>query len=415
MDEAYDRAIQLYNKPDISTEELKRVLQDYQGMMNAEANRYVFESGGRMSQKQMDALGVYQGTIKALREIIATREADNKVVNNSIGLIPQLEAKIQSLNEALNAATSESQIAKINADLAKTNEELKRLKELQPERTIQKVAGISIGNADVSGLTSQLEAKIKSLNEALNTATSGTRIAEINADLAKTNEELKRLKELQSGGVDLSGLTAAPTVKKGVLLDNTFGKMQAEGYIAEATKKAEEIAEVNSNIKGILSNSFADLATTFGEGIGNAITGGDFNPLNSLLEAFGSLLKQLGSALIAYGTALKGFKEALKSLNPWVAIAAGVAAVAAGTVVKKIARGPIKLATGGLAYGPTLAVVGDNPGATSDPEVVAPLSKLRNYMGGQKLELVGSIDWVLEGDSLRAVLNRENIRLSTLR
>jgi len=38
------------------------------------------------------------------------------------------------------------------------------------------------------------------------------------------------------------------------------------------------------------------------------------------------------------------------------------------------------LAKGGLAYGPTLALVGDNKNAKHDPEVVAPLSKLQSYI-----------------------------------
>jgi len=41
----------------------------------------------------------------------------------------------------------------------------------------------------------------------------------------------------------------------------------------------------------------------------------------------------------------------------------------------------IKLAKGGLAYGETLAVVGDNPNARMDPEVIAPLSKLQGMLG----------------------------------
>lgn len=41
-----------------------------------------------------------------------------------------------------------------------------------------------------------------------------------------------------------------------------------------------------------------------------------------------------------------------------------------------------KLAGGGLAFGPTLAMVGDNAGAARDPEVIAPLSKLRGMVGG---------------------------------
>ncbi|MFC5468409.1 hypothetical protein ACFPPD_06730 [Cohnella suwonensis] len=42
-----------------------------------------------------------------------------------------------------------------------------------------------------------------------------------------------------------------------------------------------------------------------------------------------------------------------------------------------------KLAKGGLAFGPTLAMVGDNRGATSDPEVISPLSKLEAMIGGK--------------------------------
>lgn len=49
-----------------------------------------------------------------------------------------------------------------------------------------------------------------------------------------------------------------------------------------------------------------------------------------------------------------------------------------GLNIKKIPR----LAKGGLVYGPTLAMVGDNRGAASDPEVIAPLSKLSDYTGG---------------------------------
>lgn len=41
-----------------------------------------------------------------------------------------------------------------------------------------------------------------------------------------------------------------------------------------------------------------------------------------------------------------------------------------------------RLAQGGLVKAPTLAIVGDNRNASSDPEVVSPLSKLNSMMGG---------------------------------
>lgn len=41
-----------------------------------------------------------------------------------------------------------------------------------------------------------------------------------------------------------------------------------------------------------------------------------------------------------------------------------------------------KFASGGLAYGPTLALVGEYGGASGNPEVIAPLDKLRGLIGG---------------------------------
>ena len=51
-----------------------------------------------------------------------------------------------------------------------------------------------------------------------------------------------------------------------------------------------------------------------------------------------------------------------------------------------------KLANGGLAYGPTTAIVGDNPGASADPEVIAPLSKLQNLMGFGSAETLNALN-----------------------
>ena len=349
-----------------SEAEVKRALREQEAEYSRLSN-----ASGKLEPEEYERLAKLPGVIAALNDILSKRtetpvaEVVNEVVvetQKALPLIPQLEKRLQGLNEQLSAATSESQIARINADLAETNKELQRLKNLQPEKVIQQVAGIS------------------------------------------------------TEGVDLSGLTTAPTLKKGTLLENVFGKIQGDAYAEEATKKAEQIAEANQHIAGVLTNSFANMATALGEGIGELISGGEFNPLQAFLRLLSETLKQLGSALIAYAVTMKAVQEALKNVfkNPWITLAAGVAAIAAGTALAKVAQKPIKLATGGLAYGPTLAVVGDNPGAAADPEVVAPLSKLRNYIGGQKLELVGDISFELSGDSLKAVLNRENVRLSTL-
>lgn len=55
-----------------------------------------------------------------------------------------------------------------------------------------------------------------------------------------------------------------------------------------------------------------------------------------------------------------------------------------------------KLAKGGLATAPTLAMVGDNRNAKTDPEVIAPLSKLKGMLdNGSDSEIVSLLKEIL--------------------
>jgi len=119
-----------------------------------------------------------------------------------------------------------------------------------------------------------------------------------------------------------------------------------------------------------------------------------------LLATFANTAEQLGKLAISVGFAVDGIRKALMSMNPAVAVAAGIALLAlAGAArgrMKQIAanKDQVKLAKGGLAYGETLAVVGDNPNARMDPEVIAPLSKLQGMLGksnGGAVEVYGRI------------------------
>jgi len=118
-----------------------------------------------------------------------------------------------------------------------------------------------------------------------------------------------------------------------------------------------------------------------------------------VLGAFSTMAQQLGSLAISIGFAISGIQAALTSLNPTVAIAAGVALLALAGVargkMKQIAQNKeqVKLAKGGLAYGETMALVGDNPNARMDPEVIAPLSKLKSMLSetGGAVEVYGRL------------------------
>jgi len=73
-----------------------------------------------------------------------------------------------------------------------------------------------------------------------------------------------------------------------------------------------------------------------------------------------------------------------------------------------------KLAKGGLAFGPTLAMVGDNRGAAADPEVIAPLSQLADYMpdgdNPQTLSILRQIrDAINKGRDITVTISRDDI------
>ena len=69
------------------------------------------------------------------------------------------------------------------------------------------------------------------------------------------------------------------------------------------------------------------------------------------------------------------------------------------TLPDEVPRIP-RLAQGGLATAPTLAMVGDNKNASVDPEVIAPLSKLQNMLPGSSAELNEIIELLREIERL---------------
>ena len=266
-------------------------------------------------------------------------------------------------------------------------------------------------NGEIS-VASNIEAQIQEI-----LAGQVTEVKTLTAEVKKFKSELSTI---NIGGADLSSLSAAPALNIGVLdtqlaesIQGTTGLVMFRQYWESLKEEGKRAASIIDAVNQTISDALADLATSFAEGFADIFTGGSFDPSEVFVRVLGNALQTMGKALITFGTTMEAFKKALNEifLNPWVAIAAGIAAVATGKIFMNLVKTPPKLATGGLAYGPTLAVVGDNRGAASDPEVIAPLSKLRNYIGGQQLELVGDVEFKLQGDTAVALLNRENMRL----
>lgn len=157
-----------------------------------------------------------------------------------------------------------------------------------------------------------------------------------------------------------------------------FSMLENVQVQAEATK--QEFIDMGDTIRQALTG----IAGSF-DGTGNFIMKG--------LRVLGGLMVNIGNQMITLATAMKKFRKFIIT-NPGLAIAAGVGFVIAGQALSNMAQRNLEvpaLAQGGVAYGPTMAMIGDNRNAAIDPEVVAPLSKLRDMMGGNQVEVFGRI------------------------
>lgn len=146
----------------------------------------------------------------------------------------------------------------------------------------------------------------------------------------------------------------------------------------------QDFDKLMGDMAAAVENLGQDMAMTLGETLGNALAGqgnGIEGFVRSVVGQLGEFVKSVGKMLIAYGISVEKFRTAFAS--PQAAVVAGIAMVALGTAVASQMRtGPNvnAFAEGGIVSGPTLGLMGEYPGARSNPEVIAPLDKLKTLM-----------------------------------
>lgn len=131
-----------------------------------------------------------------------------------------------------------------------------------------------------------------------------------------------------------------------------------------------------------ISASFSNLFSGFIDSIGSAMASGDWSAARkSILGSIGSFMQEIGKQVIVTAALFEGIAEAMATAitNPWLLAAAGIALIAGGAAIKQLAQ-PKKMASGGVAYGTTFAMVGEYAGANHNPEIVAPLNKMLDLL-----------------------------------
>ena len=237
------------------------------------------------------------------------------------------------------------------------------------------------------------------------------------------------LGEMQTVSTDPVAMLAASVADSTEELSSRLGA--ANEVLRAKGLEQQMIAQENALAVGaIVTSNLQNIAMGIGEALGEAIANGG-NLVGALastmLTGLANMAIQMGKLVLQNGIAIEAIKEALTSLQGPLAIAAGIALIAIGGAVKagaaNIAKGKGKgggggqsgprsgavaaFANGGIVSGPTLGLMGEYAGAKSNPEVIAPLDKLKNMIGSRQAQQVNvGGEFRLNGQDLVVALQR---------
>ena len=406
----------------------------WQGQSVASKVNYALNKGKRrrdLEAEEAALVAAIEKTEKAIADR-AKAEADAKAIQDQMtaalagtntqlqqegGLINELNARIAELEKKKLLPTSTVEdIAECNAEIATLKEELTRLQNITPDQLQGRKAlealprlpaieapPLEVKAPDIKPVISQYAQQMSQIS---------TIVREGLYDWA--DESSQYMQE-----------NAGKTIE---VMKNYCDTLVAKGYSFESALEEvySKISDAMRSFDAQVSKFLADSIVAAAEAIGQIITGdlGFGGLMKAILSQFASFLKNIGSQLIEFGVMIIAFKSALKSVlaNPWAAIGIGAAMVTAAAIMTALINKSAKenapaLAKGGLAYGATYAMVGDNPNAAVDPEVIAPLSKLKSMLpsaGEQNIRISLGGQLTAKGRDLVYVLGKENYKLDVL-
>lgn len=327
----------------------------------------------------------------------------------------EINDNIQILNEKLQDATAE-EAAAINQQIAAWNAKADAIRN----------AGAAVDNTplwkeDASNLK-EISDNIQILNDQLQTATI-EEAALINQQIAAWKDKADAIRE---AGVE----TEKVSMSTGKALQQGWGGIKNIGSSIEGITSA---LQGNGNawqvVTGII-DGFIGLYTGIqtvvgiiqlltGASAAHAATKGveaTAETTEATVRATTAATNAAASAVIITANKLEAASWKELAASEYMAAHAYIPfagfGIAMGFVTAMLAAtaaaGIPMLAEGGIASGPTLAMVGEYAGAKGNPEVIAPLDKLRGMLAQPASMDFGKVEFEIKGRTLVGILNKEN-------
>ena len=332
---------------------------------------------------------------------------------------------VDALTEANKGLTLEEQKRNIEEQIEKQQEIVDGLKaERDAKQAIvdQGYGGKAIkeaneANAAYAAATSQLDemnAMLTNVNEQLNSnaesneaaaSTTNTLTLEMvkaSAEAYKLQQELAKL-----------GTQADELVDTDVNLGEAFfGKVEPDleiaefDFVEEVFGDEDELAAAGDKIRAT-AQAAQETMQTVAANIGGFFT----RTFEGVIAGTTTFKDALLQALKAIAIKLAAMVATFAILSAFIPGFAATAGGLKGFVGSGFGLSPQAFSEGGIVSGPTLGLVGEYPGASTNPEVIAPLDKLRGMLGGQAVQVTGKIsgrDILLTSE--RNAIDRNRVR-----
>lgn len=326
----------------------------------------------------------------------------NKIRTEGASLLNQMREKflpgyIATVNESNDVITEAEQKTKLYTEAFKNA--AKQVAQFTDLETKSRKESEKISNSNAKAKENEAK-QIERLAEKTKKSEKDL-IDWLEAQRYKLGEKAKRESQKFTMANMMAGTAKAPT------LELTY-------KISDKSRSqiVQDMDALNATLAKSVEQLGEDLAYGLGEALGNALAG-EGNPFEDfakvILGSIASFIKMVGKSLIAYGISVQKFYSAF--VNPAAAVAAGIAMVAMGTAVaSQIKSGPSvpAFADGGIVSGPTLGLMGEYPNARSNPEVIAPLDKLKTLMKPEQSSGGFIASTTIQGRDLAIVLERYN-------
>ena len=320
---------------------------------------------------------------------------------------PDAAAKLKAISDEMNKALITNDALAYAQRKSEATKYYDNLISLSSKDAEKQKALVQAKNAAIGAIESEEEGRILAIKQKIADSTNSSDAERKQLEIEGVKLHYAELLRLATeNGMSTAALLIAQNEEIALINDE------------QRAAAMERALSFNEGMNSIITGGLNDLAVGIGESLGKALANGG-NLAQSLskvvLGTIGNMASQLGKLAIGIGIGVEGIRLSLKSLNPAVAIAGGIALVALGAFASAQAGkigsgggGATAFAKGGIVSGPTMGLVGEYPGAKSNPEVIAPLNKLQamigNSGGSQNINVGGQIR--LEGQDLLIAIQR---------